>query len=382
MITNTGYRRRTFEEILEAKITKAREIFGEDISTDETTALGKFIRINAYDQHHTEEIAESIYYSIFPDTAAGQSLDRIGWIAGISRNLPSPARHLVKIVGETGTTIGFDFKVCTDEGVEFYNTTETTIESGECTITVECTESGTIGNVAPADINRAVNSSASIDTVLGLELVQAGEDEESDYEYRKRFEVAREGRGSCSATSIVSALASIPSVRNAYVTVNEDATQTVDNIPPKTIACYVNGGRGHEQEIAEAIFDKKPIGVGTYGAESVLVSYGALLDYPVRFSFAEAVELYIQVDITTSADFTESGNADIKEAIASFVNDIEIGAPLVTTTLYRPIYGVAGVVSALVKVSTDGVSYGTDNIEINPYESYSLMQVKINGAVV
>lgn len=61
-LTELGFKRRTYDEILQSKIEKARELFGEDIDTSELTPFGKFIRINAYDQALTEEEAEIIYF--------------------------------------------------------------------------------------------------------------------------------------------------------------------------------------------------------------------------------------------------------------------------------------------------------------------------------
>ena len=49
MLSEKGYHRPTYEEILADKIQTAKELFGEDIDTGGQTALGKFIRIGAYD---------------------------------------------------------------------------------------------------------------------------------------------------------------------------------------------------------------------------------------------------------------------------------------------------------------------------------------------
>ena len=57
MLNELGYTRRTYDDIIESKIQRAKELFGEDIETDETTPLGKLIRINAYDQALAEEEA-------------------------------------------------------------------------------------------------------------------------------------------------------------------------------------------------------------------------------------------------------------------------------------------------------------------------------------
>lgn len=82
-LTSKGFERLTYDEIVNKKIQKAKELFGEDIDTSELTPLGKFIRINAFDLAEAEEEAEYIYYSIFPNTAHGFSngldLDRLNW---------------------------------------------------------------------------------------------------------------------------------------------------------------------------------------------------------------------------------------------------------------------------------------------------------------
>lgn len=383
MVTETGYRRRTLEEIVEAKKAQARELFGEDINTEENTALGKYILINAYDQYVVEETAEQIYYSIFPQTATGQSLDRLGWLVGLSRNAATPAQYAVDVTGSAGTVIEYGFLVGTESEINFYNTEETVIgEDGTCTIIVECTEAGIIGNVAPNEINQVVEPSAVIETIIGTKIERAGEAEESDYDFYKRFEIVREGKGGCSEASLVSAIVNIPTVNGAYVIVNESATDTVDGIPPKTIACYVDGGENYHQEIGEAIFDKKPVGVGTHGDISVLVEYGALKDYAVKFSHAKDIEVYVSVELITDAEFESTGNEDIKSNVKTFIDSLGIGQTLVTTQLYKQLYSVVGVVSAVIKVSTDDETYTGDNIATEVYECCTFKQISINGEVV
>ena len=299
------------------------------------------------------------------------------------RNIATPAQYRVKVTGTAGATIEYGFLVSTEDELNFYCTEGTVIgEDGTGEIVVECVESGTIGNVPPESINRIVNTVASVESVEGTVIVKAGEDEESDYDFIKRYKLVREGKGSCTAASIVSAITNIPTVRGAYVTANESATETINGIPPKTIACYVDGGENHEQEIGEAIFDKKPIGIGTYGDKSVFVSYGSLNDYKVNFSYAKNVGVSVKIEITTNTAFGANGNVKIKDNITSFINSLEIGNPLIATTLYGQIYGVAGVVSAIAQISKDGQTYGENTIDVEPNERCVLERLTINGTVV
>ena len=381
-LTNLGYRRRTLEEIISAKIERAKELFGEDINTEENTALGKYIRINAYDQYVVEELAEQIYYSIFPQTATGQSLDRLGWSVGMTRNAATPARYEVKVTGSVGETITYGFMVGTETHLSFYNTADTVIgEDGTCTIVVECIEAGTIGNVKVSDICKIVNPVNYVDEVNGVSFVQTGEDEESDTDFLKRFEIVRDGKGSCNESSIVSALLNIPTVYGAYVVANE-SVEAVDGIPAKAIACYVDGGIDYHQEIAEAIFDKKPIGVSTYGDISVPVSYGGLKDYAVKFSHSSEVDIYVKIALITNNNFEANGIDAIKANISRYIDNLYIGTSLVITAMYSQIYSVAGVVSAQITASKDGVEYSINDIEMKPYECCSLKQLIINDDVV
>ena len=382
MLEQTGYKRRTFEEILVAKIAKAKEIFGEEINTDENTALGKYIRINAYDQYYVEQAAEQIYYSIFPQTASGQALDMLGWSVGIKRNVATPSKYSVLVKGTAGGTIEYGFLVGTIAELNFYNTKEAVIsEDGTCTIIVECVETGTIGNVLPSEITRVVNPSAFIDSVEGISVYEMAIDEESDSEFVKRYETIGAGKGGCTEESIISALTNIPTVRGAYIDVNE-STDTVNGVPPKSIVCYVDGGENYIQEIGEAIFSKKPIGVGTHGDKSVTVSYGGLKDYEIKFSSVACVDVYVKLQITTNAEFETSGAEKIRMNIESYINNLGIGKTLVTTALYRQIYGVVGVESAIAEVSINGEGYSSENVEVEPYARCSFKQIIINDNIV
>lgn len=390
MVSKEGYRRRTLEEIVNAKIESAKALFGETINTDETTTLGKFILICAYEQYHVEELAELIYYSIFPQTASGQSLDRLSWGVGIKRNAETSAIYKVKVIGTAGETIPVGFLVGVnadyigeDGDLTFSNMQDTVVgANGECEITAVCTVSGVVGNVAPSIIDRVVNAVGYVEEVQGIEVVEAATGEESDYDFRTRYAKAIEGKGGCTESSIIAELVSIPTVKDAYISVNESATENLGDIPPKTIACYISGGVGYEQQIAEAIFNRKPIGVGTHGEETVSVSYGGLTDYEIKFSFAESKDIYVNIDLVTNEKFESNGNATIKSNIETFINSLGMGEQIITTALYGDIYKVSGVVSAIVTVSTDGQTYTADNVNVAVNEHCVLNTLKINDVTV
>lgn len=368
-LTETGFVRRTYDDILNAKIEKAKELFGQDIDTSEQTPLGKFIRINAYDQSLAEEEIEQVYYSHFPSTAKGQSLDRLLVFAGIRRTPATAASYKVTVTGEPGYTVPIGFLVGTDADLTFYNVEDTTIgEDGTCTITVLCTEVGTGGNTSAAAINKAINPDANIFSVGGAGYVAEGTNEETDVELRERFKGAIQGVGSCNEAAIRSALLRVPTVTSAIVIVNYTLEADSDGRPPKSFECYVNGGGNYRQEIAESIFAKKPIGVKTYGQESETVIDSGGYSHEIMFSYCEQVILDVGITVKVSTKFEQSGEADIESNVREYINGLGIGETVIPSALYGHIYSVAGVKEVTgLTLSADGAVY-SGNVELDAWQ--------------
>ena len=147
-ITDKGFVRPSYDEILQAQINRAKVLLGNDIDTSEESVLGKFIRINVFDLNICYETLEDLYYSSFPNTARGQSLDRLGPFAAVSRNQATQARIEVKIRGTAGESIPSAFLLKSDK-TSFYVVNEYIIDSkGEATVVANCVDDGEIGNLS------------------------------------------------------------------------------------------------------------------------------------------------------------------------------------------------------------------------------------------
>lgn len=384
-LTETGFKRRTFAEILDDKIAKCKELFGEDINTEENTPLGKFIRINAYDQSMIEEEAELIYYSIFPNTATGVSLDRLCAFAGVSRNSATHARFNVEITGTAGAVIPKGFLVSTDTEIEFATIDEVTIgESGKVEVFVDCTESGQFGNVNYEEINTIVNPATDVESVQGVAVILKGNDAESDYELRQRFNLAKEGLGACNETAIKASIMRVPTVVSAGVIVNETDETDAQGRPPRSFECYVCGGENYHEEIAKAIYDKKPLGIKTYGKVAVDLTDSGGRPYTIKFSHTTTTTVYVKLSMVTNVEFQgESGYLEIKNNLETYIDNLGIGNPVILTQLYGKIHSVTGVKEVTsLQLSTDGVTWTEGNIEAEEYESCMCSRVEINGEVI
>lgn len=371
-LTERGFQRRTYDEILNDKITKAIELFGEDIDTGEQTPLGKFIRIGAYDLALAEEELENLYFSIFPATATGVNLDRLCDFSAISRTPARASRYRIALTGTPGTSIPYGFLVETEAKLRFFCLSQAVVPAeGPAYITVECESAGLIGNVAPSEICVITNPVAglSIDSANNT-LVLEGVAEESDVSLRSRFLMAQEGAGCCNEDAIRSAILRVPGVTQAEIAVNETDATDADNRPAHSFECYVSGGAGAEQEIAEAIFEKKPVGIKAVGALTYSVSDKSGITHSVSFSRTQELTIYIRASIRTNNNFaSDLGLSEIRTALTDYIAGLEIGAPIFRSALYGYFYDTAGVteVSSL-EISVDNENWNAERIDLQRWQ--------------
>lgn len=352
MLTEQGFYRPNYEEIVSSMSQKAKELLGEDIDVSELSVLGKFIRIIAYDLAETYQTLENTYYARFPNTANGVSLDRLAVFAGISRNPATASRHNIKVFGESGTTIGMGgLLVGTEDNITFYNENDFTIgEDGTATVIVTAVEVGTSGNVN--SITNIVNPVANISSISYIGLEEAGEDVESDVDLRKRFSTAVNGAGSCNMDAIIGYVSRIQGVESVSIVDNHTSFET-----------YVYGGDGLEQEIAEAILLKKPIGIkaistadSDHKVTKIIKDVGGT-EHTISFSKVKEVTIDINVSIKTNNNYTTDGAAAIKNNLVKYVNSLGVGSSVVTSAMYGKIFEIDGV-SEVVNI-TQAKSGGT-----------------------
>ena len=385
-LTDLGFHRRSYDEILSDKIARAEELFGSDIETGEQTPLGKFIRIGAYDQALAEEEIEDLYYSIFPDTATGVSLDHLCTFVGIKRTPAISSRYQVCLHGQAGTQIPYGFLVETPAKVRFYNTAEIQLDgNGDGAITADCETPGVIGNVAAAEINTVVNPVAGLVVVSsGNTIIRYGEETESDASLRTRFSLAGAGAGSCSPNAIRAALMRIPTVTGVSVIVNESDDDIIDEtdlttFPAHSFECCISGGElVYYDQIAQTIFDKKPIGIATRGDLSRTVTDEAGIEHLIYFSKAAEISVDLNIELQTDPNYT-GVNDKVREALRSHIDSLPIGADVVISALYAVIHSVSGVVEVklLNLRETSGTAWHSRTITLSPKQKAKTDEITI-----
>lgn len=360
-LTERGFERPTYNEILEAQINRAKTLFGDTIDTSELSTLGKYIRINVADLDTLYQVLEGVYYARFPNTATGVNLDRLCPFAGITRKPASYATHKIRITGVAGAVVGTDFEVTTEnQSVVFHITDSYKIGTdGTVEAVVECNEAGEVGNILSSAINTILNPLADVERVEGLEVVSYGEERETDVSLRKRFTVGIAGSGSGTAAAIEGAIMRIAGVGGCSILINADNTETTDGMPPHSFTCYVQSDEtpATDQLIAKAIFSKKPLGTPTYGSVSVDVVDDSGNVHTICFERVTRKDVYIRINARTTDEYIEDSEQEIKENIVELVATLSNGESVYVSQLY-PCISVSGVRNVeSIEFSSDGVTY-------------------------
>jgi uncharacterized phage protein gp47/JayE len=378
-LTELGYQRPTYDDLLEAQIERAKLLFGEDIDTNENTPLGKYIRINVADLADVYELAEKVYYSRFPNTSTGVSLDRLCPFVGIARNPATYALHNVRFIGVAGEYVPAAFEVSTADGALTFHTYESLLigEDGTVDGVVECEQAGTIGNVALGRIDTILNPDANVESIEHLGIKQLGEEIETDTNLRYRFSQTTQGAGSSTKAAIKGAILKVPLVGGAEVVENY-TEETKDGIPPHSFECFVLSPESQDVLVAEAIFSKKPIGIKSHGDIEVNIVDADGVEHTVSFSRTIEKKLYVNIAINTNTYFEEDGAEQIKSHIVQYINTLKNGENVYLSSLYGYIYKAAGVVNvSSLTISTDGSTYGTSDIEVASNEVARISEASI-----
>lgn len=382
VLTEEGFNRPGFDELVSDQATRAKQLFGDTIDTSEQSVMGKFIRLLCFDLDAAYQELEKCYYARFPNTASGQSLDRLVAFAAISRNPATSACHNVKFTGTPETEIPAGFLVSTANEIIFHTVNTLTIgEDSTVSGMVEANEPGTAGNVAVGTINTIVNPTANISAVTHIGIEEYGMDIESDADLRKRFSDTLAGGGSSTFSSIKAEILRIPNV-NSVIVVENDTDETVGELPPHSFCCYVDAPESQNQLIAEAIFSKKPIGIACVGSMSATVLDDAGGEHIIYFNKVSETSIYCKVTVAKDNNFELTGLEDVNAAIVNKINSLINGQDVVLSSLYAPIMSVPGIVDvSSLTLSTDGATYNTNNIVISAGRTAKTSSEKVEVTV-
>ena len=160
---------------------------------------------------------------------------------------------------------------------------------------------------------------------------------ETDAAVRARIRSSLSGRSSGSADAILAAVLAARNVRDAKVYVNESDTTDSIGIPSHSVAVVTRGGTA--DAIAQAIWDKKAPGIGTWGSTTENAYDAAGVAHAVKFTrhSDKMVFVYPFITVLAGGDQTVITNA-VVPAIVDWIDTLGLATPLNIPQLYGVAY--------------------------------------------
>ena len=369
-VSSTGFKRKRLNLLLEELNSEVKAIFGDNFNVSPESPDGQINGVVSESNANLWEIAEEAYNAFNPKAAAGTTLSNLVQLNGITRLAATRSHVELTLTGDSGTVIPEGSLISTsDTGDELSTDVSVTIDgTGNAIVQATALEFGPITMLA-GTITEIDNPVTGWDTVNNTADAIEGTNEESDPDLRARRQrsVARDAQAIIDG--IRAAVENIDNVTQAVVLENDTDAVDGKGLPAHSFQVVVSGGA--DIDVADAIWLKKPAGIQAFGdiTEQIIDSQG--VSHDISFSRPTAVTIYVEVTITTFAEYPANGDDLIKQAIVDYANgdlvdnrSFGLADDVIYTRLYTPINSVAGHEIDDLQISISSPASGTANIAI------------------
>ena len=370
-VSSTGFKRKRLNLLLEELNSEVKAIFGENFNVSPESPDGQVNGVISESNANLWEIAEESYNAFNPKAASGVTLSNLVQLNGITRLAATKTKAELSLAGDPGTVIPEGSLVSTsDTGDELSTDTSVTLDgAGNAIVQATALEFGPISMLA-STITEIDNPVTGWDTVNNTSDANEGTNEESDPDLRARRQrsVARDAQAIIDG--IRAAVENIDNVTQALVLENDTDAVDANGLPAHSFQVVVSGGA--DIDVADIIWLKKPAGIQAFGdiTEQVIDSQG--ISHDISFSRPTAVTIYVEVTLTTFAEYPANGDDLIKQAIVDYANgdlvdnrSFGLADNVIYTRLYTPINSVAGHEIDDLQISIVSPADGVVNIPIS-----------------
>lgn len=373
-IDEKGFVRKKHIDLVDSMNASARSLFGQDVNLKENSPLGMIIKIVSFGMGIIWQLAESVYYSAYKDTAEGYQLDGVGQYIGIRRLAATYATGTATFTGDEGAEIPVYFVIQTGEGVQFWTDRGGVIPaSGSIDLPIRALEVGISGNVAGGVINKILTPRVGVKSVINALPTENGQEIETDVEFRARYDRSISEGGASTLSSIEAELLKTLNVVDARVFENITMVED-DGVPAKSIHAIVYGGT--DTDVSNAIYKTKPAGIQAYGDTVINIEDTHGMSHPIGFTRVAEKTIYVNADITTDPEFFPAGGEEaIQLAIIKYIGGIDsemnnyfgtgLGEDVIFTKIIGLCHSVPGVIGVVVTLSTDNITFTAENVAID-----------------
>lgn len=386
-ISETGFKRKRLDLLLEELNSEIKSIFGENFNVSPESPDGQINGVVSESNANLWEIAEEAYNAFNPSAAKGAALSNLVQINGIKRLPATNSRVQVSITGDPSTVIPQGSLISTsDTGDQFETEQEITLDlSGNGVIFARAVETGPVQALA-GTLTIIDTPVAGWDTVTNSSDANLGSEEETDPELRARRERSVATASQAMVDSLFAAVANIEGVTNTVVLENDTDSVDANGLPAHSFQVIAVGG--DDTEIADAIWAKKPAGITPFGSTTVAINDSQGISHDMSFSRPTPVEIYVEVTVIPDSEYPANGDDLIKQYIVDYANGdlipgrgFSLGEDVIYTRLYTPINKVQGHEINDLRIDIVSPPTGTSNISIAATEiaNFQISNITVNS---
>ncbi|ELY5849731.1 baseplate J/gp47 family protein [Cronobacter turicensis] len=322
-----------YQTILSTLTGYFRQIYGEDAYLEPDSKDGQLVALLSLAIHDDNNAALAVYNAFSPTTAMGEGLSSRVKINGIRRHGATHSTVDVLITGEPGTIIGTGL-IRDVNGTQWALAQTITIPvSGNGLFTATCTESGPVAALA-GTVSQIATPTRGWMSVTNPQAAVVGVAAETDAQLRKRQTQSVALSSLTPFDALDGAIANIHGVSRHKLYENDAGDPDANGLPPHAICAIVEGG--DINDIAQVIRGKKGQGVATAG--TLAVNVADLYGYPhvIRFSRPTLISVQVNIRLKAFMGYTTEIGAQIKAAVAGYINSLSIGDDVLLSRVYSP----------------------------------------------
>lgn len=332
-VTAQGISAPDYQTILISLTGYFQQIYGTDAYLDPDSKDGQMVALYALGIHDANNTAIAVYNGQSPATGIGNGLSSNVKINGIYRDPANNSTVDLLITGTIGLeitngsardansiiwTLPASVVIGTDGTVLVTATCATAGAVAALTGTVTSINTPTRGWVSVTNPNSAtVGTAAETDAVLRIRQAQS---------------VALASVTPFDALD--GAIANISGVTRHKLYENDTGAVDANGLPPHSITAVIDGGDA--TEIATTIQLKKGQGVTPNGTTQITVADKYGNPHVIGFNRPVPVPVYIGITLQAFTGYTTQIGADIKTAIAEYINALTIGDDVLLSRVYSP----------------------------------------------
>lgn len=338
VLTKAGVIAPTYYEIVEYFKEEYRKIYGDDVYLESDSQDGQWIGIISRAIAECGAACVDVYSTFSPKTASEEALSRNVAINGITRALATYSYVDLLITGIAGTEIKNGSAIDTNNNKWIFPELVLIPESGQTLITARSEKIGSvlaqIGNV-----NKVGKPTRGWQSVINQTTSQLGVSVESDLKLRQRQALSVAIPSQSKIDGIKGALFGLSGVSRCKTYENNEDEIDELGLPPHSVCIVVAGGDAIE--IAQIMRAKKSMGCKYFGNTQVTVQNTFNEPEQISLYRPNVIDIGFQINMQASTEYTSEIGVDVKQAIADYVNQLDIGDRITLNKVYIPagLYG-------------------------------------------